>query len=418
MPTFTQQQLSLAKTVPKGSAGYYELIRQGYDPAIVGSEYTPRTDNKPADYIPTPQDKATERIARYNVTGEEDPLAKFTKQYYEGLSKTPLTAEEQQRIREETRARMQAQIDAVNEVYNKLITREEGEGKGRIGQTRAIAARSGTLGSDFGEQALGETAKKNKEIIESIQAERGLKMQGLFQEIDASAEKEIKARQEEAQGNAKAYINFLSGVRDEQRTRIKDLAQAGMLSLDELSEEQYQSLLTQTGYTPLELESVFESNKPKATKIDFSEPKVFEGPDGDAFLMRYGIDPATGEVKTQQGSLGIPYSQYQGAGKPEIRESKGEFYMFDSKTNTMQKIGGERTPEQPTEKEKSQTAVKSMASQLNTVTGQDGFISPDDYKKAKQAWVGEGFSAKDFDDNFNSYRNPFRPSEDYGIQSK
>lgn len=64
-----------------------------------------------------------------------------------------------------------------------------------------------------------------------------------------------------------------------------------------------------------------------------------------------------------------------------------------------------------TESELQRSARSEIASQLNNRRGGDGFIAPEDYKKARSAWVTKGFSAKDFDENFaGEYLNP----ESYG----
>ena len=405
--TFTPQQIALAKKVPKMSPGYYELIRQGYDPNDIGTEITAR-----ADYTPTDKDLAGERVARYSKTQEEDPLTKFQRENFEGLRKTPLTGQEEQKIREETRARMQTRIDAVNEVYGRLISKEQEAGKERIGQTRALAARSGTLGSDFGYQALETTRGKNVEVERAVEAERGLKIQEVLGEIDESAAKEIKAQQEEARGNAKSYIEYLSGVREKATANVKDLATAGFLDLSQLSETQYKNLLSTTGKSALELEAFFNANKPKAEKIDYKSEKV-----GNQVLL-YGVN-SKGELVTKKfdADLGeneeikiideVPYAMTRDAsGKLQLRPVTG----FTPKP---------KEPKKPTEGESEKDAVKGMSTQLNSVTGADGFISPDDYKKARKAWVSEtGMSAKSFDENFSSYRNSMRPSEDYGVERK
>ena len=69
----------------------------------------------------------------------------------------------------------------------------------------------------------------------------------------------------------------------------------------------------------------------------------------------------------------------------------------------------------PTESELMRSARSEIASQLNTRTGGDGYVSPTDYKKARSAWVSKGFSAKDFDKSFaNEYANP-DSYDQYGV---
>jgi hypothetical protein len=55
-------------------------------------------------------------------------------------------------------------------------------------------------------------------------------------------------------------------------------------------------------------------------------------------------------------------------------------------------------------------AVTDMTNQLKTVVGPDGFISPDDYTKARNAWIGLGLSPTTFDTKFKGFRNPNNPN--------
>lgn len=55
-------------------------------------------------------------------------------------------------------------------------------------------------------------------------------------------------------------------------------------------------------------------------------------------------------------------------------------------------------------------AVTDMTNQLKTVVGPDGFISPDDYTKARNAWIEQGLSPTTFDTKFKGFRNPNNPN--------
>ena len=68
----------------------------------------------------------------------------------------------------------------------------------------------------------------------------------------------------------------------------------------------------------------------------------------------------------------------------------------------------------PTEGSIARSATADMASQLNSRRGEDGYISPEDFRKSRQAWVGAGYDAKVFNNNFQYYANPGHVG-DYGI---
>src|SRR3990167_8959532 len=48
-------------------------------------------------------------------------------------------------------------------------------------------------------------------------------------------------------------------------------------------------------------------------------------------------------------------------------------------------------------------AQTDMYSQLKSRTGADGYISPEDYKTAKAAWISKGYSASAFDTAFKIF---------------
>jgi hypothetical protein len=48
----------------------------------------------------------------------------------------------------------------------------------------------------------------------------------------------------------------------------------------------------------------------------------------------------------------------------------------------------------------------SIVGELSKVTGSDGYVSPGSYATAKNAWVGEGYDAKQFDSYFGGFKNP------------
>lgn len=47
-----------------------------------------------------------------------------------------------------------------------------------------------------------------------------------------------------------------------------------------------------------------------------------------------------------------------------------------------------------------------VAPQIQAVRGADGYVAPENYQKARDAWVGSGLSAEDFDKSFKQYANP------------
>ena len=55
-------------------------------------------------------------------------------------------------------------------------------------------------------------------------------------------------------------------------------------------------------------------------------------------------------------------------------------------------------------------AVIDMNSQLKTIICDDGFVSPDDYTIARNAWIQANGSPTVFDTKFKGFRNPNNPN--------
>lgn len=73
-------------------------------------------------------------------------------------------------------------------------------------------------------------------------------------------------------------------------------------------------------------------------------------------------------------------------------------------------VSNKITPKTQSPTEILNSAVNDMTAQLKTVVGSDGFISPDNYTAARNAWIAEGFSPTTFDTKFKGFRNPNNPN--------
>lgn len=67
-----------------------------------------------------------------------------------------------------------------------------------------------------------------------------------------------------------------------------------------------------------------------------------------------------------------------------------------------------------TEGDKVKADASTVFNQLKGRAGEDGFVAPEDYTKARKAWVGAGYTSKDFDERFGKdFVNP----ESYDVVS-
>src|SRR5215475_7721711 len=90
----------------------------------------------------------------------ESPVLRYTSPSTTPILTRPTGPEsvDENAIREATRKRMQTSINAN---YVNLIKQERTDAQDRLGQTRAVNARSGLMGSDFGAAQQEKTVQYN-----------------------------------------------------------------------------------------------------------------------------------------------------------------------------------------------------------------------------------------------------------------
>ena len=124
-------------------------------------------------------------------------------------------------------------------------------------------------------------------------------------------------------------------------------------------------------------------------------------------------------VKDPVVSFGTAYTDAKGVRRQPVYTTNPTTGAFTTKEIVMEgreKVAGSGGTK-PTEKELAQHAQATVASQLNERKGEDGYISPNDYRTAQSAWITAGYSGKDFNDSFQYYANPAHLSE-YGIKEE
>jgi hypothetical protein len=120
----------------------------------------------------------------------------------------------------------------------------------------------------------------------------------IWADIDKRTGEETASKTAAALKGRTDYISFLKENRDAARDDVVKLAKTGAIkSLSELSDEDYQKLLDQTGYDEATAKHVFNANLPSKQKTDYTF-KV----EGNK-LIAYGIDPATNQVDVIEKEL-------------------------------------------------------------------------------------------------------------------
>ncbi len=308
--------------------------------------------------------------------------------YFANNSSTPLTDAEKADIRTQTRARMQAQIDAINNEYTGIIAAEKPKAEERLGETRAISARSGLLGSPRGAAQKDKMTSYNAAVEAGIRAEQETKIQAILGKADEMAQAQISDEVAGRKKNAGDYLSYLKTQQDDMKTKLSDLAKSN-ISLDSLSQDEYSKLLSASGFdNQSDFELYYNAQKSKASQIDWKSEKLADGQ-----LLLWGQDPATGEIKQQKITSDIKPEE-------EWKEVGGIAYGVSKDANgnlVLRKLTNKQTG--------TGTGTDNydvIKSQLDASKGIDSFVNTDTYKKLRA-------SAKDktsFDKNYSYMLNP------------
>ena len=241
-PAFAQaaQQAGITKDqyrINAGNADYNTKIANLY-----GKSTTPTTPTAPTtpvsnNMVTTPTPTPALQGLSYQESADERALREARDQaasYYK--TQSGMVIDEDQ-IRRDALAQMQAEIDATNAVYADKLRRAQVQGTGRLGTATAIGGRRGLLGSDFGESQYQNVEGANQEIYGSIENEKQAVINALLTKAKESGAAAIAAKRAAKEAGVTEYVNSLKTSADAAKARAGDLAKQILLS--KLGIEQY-----------------------------------------------------------------------------------------------------------------------------------------------------------------------------------
>jgi len=257
---------------------------------------------------PTPTKQTIAQVAKVTVpTYAEDPTSKQIGNTYRTTATSTVNEEE---IRSATRSRIQGQIDAINAaVSDQIVNFRNTTGKNRQGQSYALAAAGGRIGSATGESEFQTTENYNNQEEQTYRSDANNKISLLLGGAARDATAEIEARRTSIKQGADKYFEFLDNQgkqkRDQVTAFIKNMLALGV-DPSSLSDSDFTKLQDQYGFSKDQL-SVFYNNakaeKDQAAlaaekaKVDLDKAKSdanqFDLSEGQA---RYVYDPITGKT--------------------------------------------------------------------------------------------------------------------------
>lgn len=221
----------------------------------------------------------------------------------------PVTEEDEESIREKARKDVQAQIDAINELASTELEAARVRGRERLGQTRALGAATGVLGSPTGEAQKEKTYQVNVAEERAIRAAAAERVANIQAGVNTRADAIIQASRTLARENAGKFMEFLKTQSTDARADMKSLAATGA----ELSSDQRQKLIDQTGYDPETFDQLYQglkiANAPANVYINKDKPEiignkaVFFKQNTDGTISTETVDlPASGTKEIQSVS--------------------------------------------------------------------------------------------------------------------
>jgi hypothetical protein len=251
---------------------------------------------------------------RYGETDEHGNLL---------ASRATATPQTQEQIQAEERNRIQAQIDSLENYWSQNIAPQlQQQGEQRLGETRAMGANVGLLGTPMGQAQSNKTQDYNTAITRAERAKIDAQISGLYAKADEIAIDRAEKQATLLRTDQEAYQNYLKGQTEEARNNLVTIFSSG-LSPDELKSkdpDRYKTLLEQSGIDEFMADALYNTNAPKAKQIDYQY--AWKGNN----LVAYGQDPTTGKLvqKTYKADdLDLPVGV-----NPDFITDKGNNQMY------------------------------------------------------------------------------------------
>ena len=219
------------------------------------------------------------------------------------IFKDAMNPVDENKIRADTQARFQAEIDALNRIYAEKKAQERIAGQGRLGQATAVNARRGLIGSDFGTANIGAVETQNRQVQDAIDSELELKLSSIFSKINSDAKAEAEAKIAARQQGAQQYIEFLKGASQRKEDRVNGTIANILGNNVEPDESMFSSIASQLGTTKEDIKAKY-----ALAKVDY-EKKVAEEAVKPVQVSAGAalVDPTTGKIiyqgETKQDSL-------------------------------------------------------------------------------------------------------------------
>jgi len=262
-----------------------------------------------APVVPTPITPTPDPFPRSAPATTTDQYSDIEKSSQAALLRTATPVQTEDQIRQDKLKNSQGIIDAINLQFGNALAVESGNAQRRDTDVRQSMLAQGLAGSSEAPQAAGKVTAGNDQIRGSIEAQKSLQIQGIFQQVNKDAETELRRQEAEFKAQAEGNLVMVDKLRKDKvaqtnasKENFLGMAKMG-ISLDQLKAldpKQYDTVIKNSGFDSPDLASLaYNANMAKKDQIDYQYK--FEG--GKAFA--FGVDPKTGQPVLKQVDLGI-----------------------------------------------------------------------------------------------------------------
>jgi len=291
-------------------------------------------------------------------------------------------------IQSEERARIQAQIDTLENYWSQTVLPElQRESQTRLGQSIGLQAAGGLMGSPRGAAQTEKTKQYSAQLTRAERAKIDAKISMLYADADSKALDRAEKQATLLRQDQDAYYSYLSEQQDESKNKLTELF-AGGVTLDDLKAkdpEKYKQLLEDAGIDEFMATALQNSNSPSAAKKDIKYETV-----GNK-VIGYYYDDATDSIK-QIESAEIP--GLSGGGKYKTQVAGGTMLLIPEKFDPNKSIesqiiqygatGQFRTPTGGGGGGGTDGDRQSIQSDMNSVRGEDGYYDTAKYSQIRE----------------------------------
>jgi hypothetical protein len=290
----------------------------------------------------------------------------------------------------------QAQIDSINNVYADQLAQARVQGQGRIESRQFAQGRAGQIGSGTGEAGINAVQDANRQVENSIMAEKANAIASIYGKVRAGAAEDLAAKTKAKKEGADAILAEGIAKKERRAKRLKDTI-AGLISqnvdISEMTDAEIKSYIDGLGTTDDEFIKEFNTQRQTvdlaATKAKQEEEKrQLDLKKTEADINKVNSDVVNWGKMTDYQKAQIAIDRYK---------------AYNPTGTTVEKKG---------------SALGKIASELNSETklpdgvtpvlDSSGYITPEGYKYMVQNAPQLGVTKQDVLETFGQflYRDP------------